>query len=442
MTIVFKYPGNVPGGVQSWATVALPYNYSKNLPDLMMFKVEDFQPPTNLAPGNTVTPGATRFPIYRLRDVGGGLSVDGKPPTNPQTEIWGISGIFPTYAPFGRPGSDTNWGTPIGEDLPNPTTNQPFITPPLMGLIGDLDYPTVTDIQTLLNLGLPTPNESNINSYRIPRGPNTFIENEFQQSRRYMIQYHVSSSDEITAASYPTSIAGERTNLTTLLPQSITDSNLIRIEVLEENAIRKVLKVRAMRPIEGFNISTYYYLYKDSQIVYFSTRFNWSHRLGARETHPAATGNYNPEHKIIHQVLGCAEAPLMPISPETQALNKIVEIGAQQNFVNTREWLRVSYDPTTGYIPTNPQTGQTFAFAYKFDGEFEVGDTIYWGPTAGGAGDIKTSFKTSYGRWINEGSGSYWYGVLWNPINNYVWDTEIFQFGQPDGTYIWTKGTC
>lgn len=187
MTIVFKYSGKAEGGLASWATVALPYSYSKNLPDLMMFRVSDFRPATNLAPGNTVVPGVTKFPIYRVQSVGGGVVLNGKPPSDPHSEIWALSGIFPTYAPLGRPGANnTVWGTFAGENLVQPNPNDEIITPPLNGLIGDLEYPTPQDVYYLQSIGLPAPNitfgQETIENYRMPRGSGTFVRTPWQKN--------------------------------------------------------------------------------------------------------------------------------------------------------------------------------------------------------------------------------------------------------------------
>jgi hypothetical protein len=450
MTIVFKYPGQAISGVASWAQVAVPYSYSKNLPDFMMFKVQDFQPPTGSEPGRSVAPGITKFPAYKVREVGGGLVVNDQPPTDPHSTIWIVSGVFPTYCPFGFPTIDSTYGNlatdASGAFLPTPNSSQynmttrPYIIPALSGLIGDLEYPTEQDLMELASLNLPVPSLQNITTYRIPKGSGSFIETPFQASKDYMMRYRVTVSDYVEAPNYPSTIAAQRVNLTSLVPSSLTDFNNINIEVIEESAVRKVLKVRAKRAFSGMHIFTYYYLYRNSDFIPFSTKVYYSDRLGARETHPNATGAYNPLMKRIHDVIGCAQAPMWMISYKQAAPNRAVDV--EGSVANVPEILRDSLSVDNPSTEINPDTNEPFRFSYKFYGAYKVGIPSAWGPSTGAATTLIRT-KVNFHKWLMEGAGTYWYGVIWNPgtVQN-VFENEMHEYGLPEGTYIWAKGNC
>ncbi|MEY3164162.1 MAG: hypothetical protein RI887_986 [Actinomycetota bacterium] len=243
MTIVFKYSGRAPNGLESWAQVAVPYVYSKNLPDFMMFKVQQFRPSTNNSPGNTVVPGVTRFPAYKVREVGGGFQVNNQTPTDPHSTMWVVSGVFPTYSPYNFAYIDSSYGR-MGSDAsgqlmitPTDRLDRQYSIPPLEGLIGDLEYPTQEDINLVGSLGLPVPSVENVTTYRLARGSGSFVETPFQQSRDYMLRYKVRVSDYTEIAGYPSEVAAARTNMTALLPQSLTNTSLISIHLQRKRFI-------------------------------------------------------------------------------------------------------------------------------------------------------------------------------------------------------------
>lgn len=450
MTIVFKYSGRAPNGLESWAQVAVPYVYSKNLPDFMMFKVQEFRPRTNNSPGNTVVPGVTRFPAYKVREVGGGFQVNNQIPTDPHSTMWVVSGVFPTYSPYNFAYIDSSYGR-MGSDAsgqlmitPTDRLDRQYSIPPLEGLIGDLEYPTQEDINLVGSLGLPVPSIENVTTYRLARGSGSFVETPFQQSRDYMLRYKVRVSDYTEIAGYPSEVAAARTNMTALLPQSLTNTSLISIQVLEESPIRKVLKVKARTAFSGIHIFSYYYLYRNSDFIPFSTKLYYSDRLGAKETHPTVTGKYNPLMKKVHEVIGCAQAPMFPLNPQLTAPQRIYENPSNpaSPIVMGSETLRDSFSTDNPSTEINPDTNEPFRFSFKFYGDYQVGASTFWGPSTGAA-DTKINYKVNYHKWLLEGAGTYWHGILWNPgtVSN-VFENEQHIYGIPAGTYIWAKGGC
>lgn len=195
MTIVFKYGdrATTPGtniinssGITCWATVAMPYNYSKNFPDFMIFEVTRSDPrcPANTSLPSVINPG-DRYPAYRLRSVGGPNTVPSNTDTDqptiipPHSEIWAVSGTFP---PFSRIQPPVEIVGPV-------TGTQTAIIRDKRGLIGDLIYPTPSDKTNFANLGFPI---------QISRAPESFLGTGFTSIdtyQDYIFQYEVSCAD-------------------------------------------------------------------------------------------------------------------------------------------------------------------------------------------------------------------------------------------------------
>lgn len=574
MTIVFKYSGKAEGGIESWATVALPYSYSKNLPDLMMFRVSDFRPATTIAPGNTVVPGVTKFPIYRVRQVGGGVVLNDKPPSDPHSEIWALSGVFPTYAPLGRPGANnTVWGTFAGENLVQPNPNDEIITPPLNGLIGDLEYPTPQDVYQLQALGLPAPNiingQETIENYRIPRGSGSFIPTPWQnrvpeagretflegwgltplpfslqdgeatnyggdfnpvtnptppyiscpgrfcvigdqvvdhawlgvfhnavgqllfnngQAGTPEIYYDTRPNlplSAITPIAFPAGIPDPYIWSKIKNPPYVTDSDLQNnftenntkfliwaagvynllisqdspksivgsdgFEVLEESAIRKVIKFSWRTQQNGISVFIYYYLYKNFNIIPFSVKLIYSDRQGltsysqpAIDTDNFSYGNHNPEHIHLQSLYLVSDMPMAihnaasHLPPVGDGLGNVETLKENPN-ADSAPGLGQAYDAQNAVFGNR-------RYKLRIDGDWFVTQTIAYGPE-NGLPEVNLNSTTHYRKYYSEGGGNYWFGIQWNNDaaqreSFEVFSKEIVEYGLPDGTYIWTKGNC
>jgi len=501
MTIVFKYGGETTlnpaelidsTGVSCWATVALPYNYSKNLPDFMIFEVTYCDPrtPTNRTLPEAI-PVGSRFPAYRLRQVGGPNEVPNiESDTDlatftipPHSEIWAVSANFPPFAA-------NNPAVHI-EEFGNRSLAY-FRRP--RGLNGELVYPTNSDILNFSNLGFPT---------TVQRGPNTFMGTGYPRIDNIpelIFQYEVSCSDfNGVGNQFPwnqagtiagiagqigiNTIAAARLNQRFYLPLSKdlnnqTNPNSYIVDLLEESTIRKVIRVRATRPIQGFNIWTYYYLYAKSPIVIYSTRIHWSDR----ENIPGETGpNKNPGTKRVHQIFACHNLPFQIIrrdisnprifaSPirRSDIPTTSQDIGVQDEakrpvilHEDLRTWPDIGSLPVVNditrrpdyYIPVDPDNSPTlFQNAVKVLGDEEMGTTVYLGPNDPAAAPTKAiTVKTTRQRWLQEGSGHYYYGIITDyddtDPNAFKWRdyclfSQLDYFGPPEGTYIWTGTEC
>lgn len=500
MTIVFKYgapgaPGNVGDrditGVASWATVATPYKLTKNLPDFMVFEVSACRPrlPINTATPEVVPPG-TKFPAYRVRVVGGPNEVpapegvDSDQPTftiPPHSEIWAVSGIFPPFA--------TN-PPPVHQEGVNATA---LDFRDRNGLIGDLKYPTPQDIAYFsdpLIHGHAFPTGSVIG-----KGPGTFLGTKYPNldtDYTWMIQYEVSCSDfqgglggDLTGLSNfvgGSPISNVRLNQSFFLPPSWdSTSNAFVVELLEENNIRKVIRVKATTPTQGFNIWTYYYKYFNSPTLLFSTRIHWSDRNPI----PGTTSvNNNPLIKRVHQIMACTDSPIdifqkeitMPktfgtggnaqhahFAPPTivrnteQETRRPILVPERARDLTNLSWNGIPNNqryPYPIYLPLNPNYGQPvyWGYSYKVYGDEEIGTNIFVGPT--GSTELATSAVaavTTKQKWMREGSGHYFYGVLYgvdetlpNPFEkrDYYLLRQFGDVGAPEGTYIWSEGEC
>ncbi len=496
MTIVFKYgsrgaPGNIGDrditGIASWATVAMPYNLTKNFPDFMVFEVSSCRPrlPINTSVPEVVPPG-TKFPAYRLRVVGGPNTVPAAEDTDadqplvipPHSEIWAVSGVFPPFATNPPPAHIRAVTGPDSNIVEFRERN---------GLAGDLQYPTQQDITYFTNLGFPTSS--------IARGPGTFMGTGYPNldtDYTWMIQYEVSASDfaggvaapagTIPGVTYPswlglTPINNARVNQRFYVPYSWdVGAQSFHVDLLEESNIRKVIRVRNWEPIQGFNIWTYYYKYFNSPTLIFSTRIHWSERNPI----PNSTSpNNNPLLKRIHQIMACTDSPI-DIFQKQISMPKTFGTGGNVQHADfapptidrtpnseqeTRRPFVVPERPRDGtvlqnpnripypiYLPTNPNYAQPqyWGYAYKVYGDEEIGTNLWLAPD----NQLATSavaVTTTKHKWMREGMGHYFYGVLYGVSNvpgeeftsrDYYLLRQFGDVGQPEGTYIWSEGVC
>lgn len=505
MTIVFKYGdraadpavfGGNPvysSGITCWATVAMPYNYTKNFPDFMIFEVERCDPrcPLNPAVPPVINVG-DRYPAYRVRTIGGASGLAAVADTDqgldipPHSELWAVSGTFPPFArnqPVVQMGPDSAGG--------NNTLYTQAQFRDRRGLIGNLVYPTVTDVTNFTNLGFPTTNFSS--------GIGTFLGtgyNAFDVSEDHIFQFEVSCADyagysylsSTPAAQYGTTANTQaRDNQKFLLPDvklpnpSVNGQGYI-VDVLEENSIRKVIRVRARTPVQGFNIWTYYYLMFKSPAIMFSTRIHWSERNPIPNT---SIPNSNPLLKRVYQIFACSYAPFnilqknislpnifaSPISQDRSFplnQNGTIDFNSVDLPVNIPERLRTTnmgvlphnyygnfYFPIDTWPGNPPNT--PFPYSCKVFGDDIVGNVVYYGPSGNSVPATDAYLNiTRKQRWMKEGRGHYFYGIIYAidnlPTGSEEWvpfkHRDYYQFkqfddvGPPEGTFIWSERNC
>jgi len=480
MTIVFKYgdratTGNpvYSSGISCWATVATPYNVTKNLPDFMIFEVQRCDP---RCPRDTTQPQVInvgdRYPAYRVRTVGGGAvpesNLDIVTSIPPHSEIWAVSGTFPPFA-----------ANPPQVEIPFNGTIANFRD--RRGLIGDLVYPTNTDITNFSNLGFPT---------TVQRGPETFMGTGFplfDVNNEYLFQYEVSCADypgfaylsspasvgpfaNAVASGYGHSpIPGARDNQKFLLPATKNSSDYI-VDVLEENSVRKVLRVRATIPTQGFNIWTYYYLMVKSPVIMFSTRIHWSERVPIPS---AGNINNNPILKRIYHIFAGCFSPFNIIqknislpanfaSPSLQSANfapPTLNINEQDRPVYGPERVRTLNIANSSQYPFNEpfyfpedENNVQFPYSLKVYGDEIVGTNIYVGaPDTAAPATSALSVITTKQKWMKEGRGHYYYGIIYaldmeSPqpfrVRDYYQFKNFDEVGPPEGTYLWAENRC